>query len=159
MKKAKKKAWIQFSRYIRLKYAKNGFVKCYTCSTVKHWKEMQAGHGIGGRSNAVLFNEDIVRPQCLTKESKIRMAGGKYKSIANVKTNDGIWAFKENTFEKELAVVLATESFVPDELYKVELYDGSSFFATADHQVVSNGKWVRIDCMLHNVSEHDILQI
>jgi len=65
MKKAKKKAWIQFSRYIRLKYAKNGFVKCYTCSTVKHWKEMQAGHGIGGRSNAVLFDEDLVRPQCV----------------------------------------------------------------------------------------------
>ena len=25
---------------------------------------MQAGHGIGGRTNRILFNEDIVRTQC-----------------------------------------------------------------------------------------------
>lgn len=28
-------------------------------------KEAQAGHGIGGRNNAVLFMEKIVRPQCV----------------------------------------------------------------------------------------------
>ena len=28
------------------------------------WKEMQAGHGISGRGNYVLFLEEIVRPQC-----------------------------------------------------------------------------------------------
>lgn len=26
---------------------------------------MQAGHGIGGRSNAVLFDERLVKPQCM----------------------------------------------------------------------------------------------
>lgn len=62
----KKKAWAEFSRYIRLKNAdKNGMVTCYTCPTQKHWKEMQAGHGIGGRNNAVLFLEEVVRPQCI----------------------------------------------------------------------------------------------
>lgn len=62
----KKKAWAIFSKYIRLSNAdKNGMVKCYTCTTVKHWKEMQAGHGIGGRGNAVLFLEKIVKPQCV----------------------------------------------------------------------------------------------
>ena len=63
---AKKKAWVQFSRYIRLVNAdQNGNVRCYTCSTTKPWKEMQAGHGIPGRNNAVLFLEEIVKPQCV----------------------------------------------------------------------------------------------
>ena len=54
-----------FSKYIRLKYAdRNGFVDCYTCNNErKHWKKMQAGHGIGGRTNAILFMEEIVKPQ------------------------------------------------------------------------------------------------
>lgn len=62
----KKKAWDIFSKYIRLSNAdENGMVQCYTCTTVKHWKQMQAGHGIGGRGNAVLFLEKIVKPQCV----------------------------------------------------------------------------------------------
>ena len=28
------------------------------------WKEAQAGHGIPGRTNGILFLEEIVRPQC-----------------------------------------------------------------------------------------------
>lgn len=30
------------------------------------WKEAHAGHFVPGRRNAVLFNEDVVRPQCPT---------------------------------------------------------------------------------------------
>jgi hypothetical protein len=30
-----------------------------------HWKQLQAGHAIGGRNNAVLFDADICRPQCV----------------------------------------------------------------------------------------------
>lgn len=64
IQKQKKKTWFWFSKYIRLKYAEDGMCECYTCGIKKPWKEMQAGHGIGGRSNSVLFNEEIVRPQC-----------------------------------------------------------------------------------------------
>jgi hypothetical protein len=64
-KKWKKKAWSIFSQYIRLKNREYGeYTKCYTCGTLKEWKKMQAGHGIGGRSNAVLFDERLVKPQC-----------------------------------------------------------------------------------------------
>jgi len=63
-KKLKEEAWSLFSRFIRLKYAdKNGNCTCVTCGTVKPWKEMQAGHAVGGRGGYVLFNEKIVRPQ------------------------------------------------------------------------------------------------
>ena len=64
-KKAKEKAWATFSKYIRLKSSRNGYATCYTCGIVKHWKELQAGHGIGGRNNSVLFLEEIVKPQCV----------------------------------------------------------------------------------------------
>jgi len=61
----KKKVWEVFSQYIRLKEAdSNGIVKCYTCGQPLYWKEAQAGHGLGGRSNLILFDEEIVKPQC-----------------------------------------------------------------------------------------------
>jgi hypothetical protein len=62
----KKRAWKAFSLYIRTKYAgEEGLAICYTCGKVDHWKKLQAGHGIAGRNNAVLFQEDIVKPQCV----------------------------------------------------------------------------------------------
>jgi len=63
--KLKKKVWKIFSQYIRQKYAdKNGYVNCYTCGVKKHWKEQQCGHGLGGRGNSILFDEELVRVQC-----------------------------------------------------------------------------------------------
>lgn len=65
LKKLREKAWKAFSIYIRRKYAdRNGNCKCVTCDTVKHWKEMQAGHFIDGRTNSILFDERGVFPQC-----------------------------------------------------------------------------------------------
>ena len=62
----KKKAWGIFSQYIRRSSANDyGLCECYTCGTLAHWKHMQAGHGIGGRTNAVLFDQEIVRVQCV----------------------------------------------------------------------------------------------
>ena len=55
-------AWKAFSRHIRMKYADdNGMVKCYTCPTVKHYKEMQAGHLWHDRLD---FDERNIHPQC-----------------------------------------------------------------------------------------------
>lgn len=62
--KLKAKAWAEFSKYIRNKYAIDGSAKCYTCGKLKTIKELQAGHGIGGRGNSILFEERVVRPQC-----------------------------------------------------------------------------------------------
>lgn len=62
---AKKKAWSNFSTYIRNKYAVGGLVTCYTCDRKLPVKQMQCGHGIGGRANAVLFMEEVCRPQCV----------------------------------------------------------------------------------------------
>jgi hypothetical protein len=66
LRSLKAKAWKLFSEYIRRKDADQGGTdRCYTCLKLAHWKELQAGHAIGGRHNAVLFDEEIVRPQCV----------------------------------------------------------------------------------------------
>ena len=65
LKAQKKRTWKAFSKYIRTKYSDGENCECFTCGTVKPWKEMQAGHGISGRTNAILFLEEIVRPQCV----------------------------------------------------------------------------------------------
>ena len=63
--KAKDKAWAEFSRFIRLRDADDtGHCKCVTCNREYHWKKIQAGHFIPGRTNAVLFEEKGVHAQC-----------------------------------------------------------------------------------------------
>src|SRR3990167_9589243 len=65
LSKEKKKTWSACSQYTRLKHAdKNGYCICYTCRAKLYWKEIQAGHGFSGRNNSILFEEDIIRPQC-----------------------------------------------------------------------------------------------
>jgi hypothetical protein len=68
----RKKAWKLVSEYCRRREAdEGGFVHCYTCSHPIHWKyEAQAGHAIGGRRNAVLFDDSIIRPQCYACNAK-----------------------------------------------------------------------------------------
>ena len=69
IKLAKKSAWSVFSKYIRtiLCYQSTGDItrgKCFTCSREYSIKDLQAGHFIDGRSNTVLFAEELIRLQC-----------------------------------------------------------------------------------------------
>jgi len=66
--KAKEAAWKSFSRYIRTRdcirfSGSPDLGKCVTCNTARPYKELQAGHFIQGRGNAVLFDERIVYSQ------------------------------------------------------------------------------------------------
>lgn len=65
---AKKAAWGWFSKWVRLSYADDhGFVRCWTCEGVHHWKEIDAGHWVPKkRGNSVLFDERNCRPQCVS---------------------------------------------------------------------------------------------
>ncbi len=65
IKTLKNKLWKLTSEYVRRKDADDlGMVKCYTCSRIFHYKEVDAGHGIPGRSNSVLFDLNLIRCQC-----------------------------------------------------------------------------------------------
>lgn len=61
----KAKAWDLFSEWVRRKHAdEDGWGYCYTCGKGAHWKDLQCGHAIPGRHNAVLLDAEICRLQC-----------------------------------------------------------------------------------------------
>jgi hypothetical protein len=65
LKTLKAKAWKQFSLFIRQRDAnENGYGKCVTCSRVKHWREMDAGHWLSRGYLATKFEETNVYLQC-----------------------------------------------------------------------------------------------
>lgn len=91
LRSLKKKCWALFSEWIRRKDAdEGGTVSCYTCGKLMFWKEAHAGHAIGGRHNAVLFDPEIVRPQCVRDNV---MLGGKYQVFITrlIKENGLSW--------------------------------------------------------------------
>lgn len=158
--KLKKKADTLFSQYIRLKNSDwRGYCQCYTCGKIDHYKKMQCGHYEKRGNNATRYDEENCRVQCLTEKSNLELSNGISMSIKDILPGDKVKAFDEKTFKKRVAIVKSVNSFLPDKLYKVELENGECFFATGDHRVVSNNKWVEIKEMLHSCNEYDILKI
>ena len=64
LSKAKKRLDNVFSRYIRTKYSKNGYVACFTCNAIKPIAEMQNGHYVSRTYNSLRFSELNCHPQC-----------------------------------------------------------------------------------------------
>jgi hypothetical protein len=65
--KLKKQAWALLSRIVRYQAESPvgpHMIQCYTCGQWAPPKEMQAGHAIPGRTGSVLFDEEIIKPQC-----------------------------------------------------------------------------------------------
>ena len=84
----KAKVWKAFSEYIRQKYSdKDGNVLCYTCGRKGTWRQMQCGHAIGGRHNAILFCEEAVRVQCVG--CNVFLRGNYAKFHANLEAEMG----------------------------------------------------------------------
>lgn len=62
--KLKKIADEVFSLYIRNLYAKDGQVKCFTCSKVAPIKEMDNGHYVSRTCMYLRYSEKNCHPQC-----------------------------------------------------------------------------------------------
>ena len=72
----KKRCWKLLSEYVRRRAAgPDGWARCYTCGNERHWKLMDAGHFVPGRTGSVLLNEEVLRVQC--KECNL-WRGGNY---------------------------------------------------------------------------------
>jgi hypothetical protein len=106
---AKDKAWDAFSLFIRTRDCirftgdpEQGI--CVTCNTPKLRKELQAGHFVGGRGNAVLFNEQIVYSQCGYCNQKPPMGlGGNYAAYT-------LFMFDEGYSREEIEAFLALKN-------------------------------------------------
>jgi len=73
----KKKAWVIFSLYVRMRDClKTTGCKdwglCITCGKRYHIKLLQAGHFVAGRHNAGLFSEKGVHAQCYNCNINLR---------------------------------------------------------------------------------------
>ena len=118
--KLKGKAWKLLSKLIRLQYSKNGYVRCYTCGKLMEVKEAQAGHGFSGRGNSIIFDREIIRPQCVSCNV---FKNGNYDIFHAklIKENGVEW------YEKKLKQKRQTKQFTRQELkqfiedYKNEL--------------------------------------
>lgn len=78
LKTAKVKAWKLFSEYIRRGSADSeGYASCVTCGDRKRWQDLSAGHFIDSRNNTVLFDEELVYPQCY--RCNVILSGNKVK--------------------------------------------------------------------------------
>jgi hypothetical protein len=92
----KNTAWKWFSVFVRTRdsIATTGtttHAQCITCGKVYPINELDAGHAIAGRSNAILFNEDLCHAQCRRCN---RMGGGElqaYKRILVEKHGQEKW--------------------------------------------------------------------
>jgi hypothetical protein len=63
--RAKERAWDAFSIWVRSKNAdSNGMVSCFTCGTVKPWREMQAGHFYHGTLDFNIYNVNVQCVRC-----------------------------------------------------------------------------------------------
>ena len=114
LSEAKERTWKAFSLYIRLKDADpQGMVICYTCDNKYHYKKVNAGHGIAGRTNSILFEEKIVRPQCVGCNM---WGGGKY-GVFTRKLIDEL-GFKE--YDVMVTQSRQTRKFTVDELLELE---------------------------------------
>jgi hypothetical protein len=65
----KNTSWKWFSKYIKFRDAIKTtgdiyYAKCITCGEIHSIEDMDAGHGISGRANSILFNEYLVNAQC-----------------------------------------------------------------------------------------------
>lgn len=63
--RAYRQAWPLLSKAIRLEAADSeGWCECVTCEATHQWKDVDAGHWIGGRRESILFEEDGINIQC-----------------------------------------------------------------------------------------------
>lgn len=123
-------AWKEFSRYVRLRdclktTGTKTHGKCYTCGAEKPFKQLQAGHLVGGRGNAVLFDEDGVRAQCFGCNTFL---GGRQSIFAQKLIEEvGLIKFEEIMNRRFMVVKFTPESLIirrsyyknkADELFK-----------------------------------------
>jgi len=109
----KKKAWAEFSRFVRVRdcLLTTGMPfsgRCITCERQFHISYLQAGHCIPGRTNAKLFDKELVFAQCAY--CNIIKHGEKKKYEAKM-----IERYGEKGFEEK---IIAAKQIIPNMDFK-----------------------------------------
>ena len=96
-----KTAWDSFAQWVKVKgciettgYPFAGV--CVTCGRRYHIRALQAGHMIPGRSNGVLFSEELVNPQCVRCNEMFHGQPKKYRAAMVAKySNEQVEAWEQ----------------------------------------------------------------
>ena len=115
MKGSKKTAWDWLSKVVRLEGALQTtgnpeYCQCYTCKKTYPIDQIHAGHGIPGRKHSILFDKDIIKPQCYTCNVT---NGGEYQVFKMYLIEEHSVAWFEEKERKKL------EPHVSDKPYKL----------------------------------------
>lgn len=96
-----KRLWKVFSEFIRRRDAdENGYCKCFTCGLVRHWRQLDCGHGIGRQHLGTKYNEKNNHAQCKRCNG---FEGGMrevYKENMNKRYGPGTWEMMELASKK-----------------------------------------------------------
>lgn len=86
---AKATAWKTFAKYIKTRDALNTTgttlaCRCFTCNRIEPIERIDAGHAIPGRTEGILFDEELVYGQCQTCN---RLKGGEEQAFRIILTD------------------------------------------------------------------------
>lgn len=126
----KRKLWSVFSRYVRLRdcMATTGTLTrgcCITCGVEFPFNQLQAGHYIAGRNNAVLYNEEMVHAQCAHCNFTLEGNHPKYtKAIIRMYGEDApnrMELESERTFQYSALDIEELTCYYKEEIGKLEM--------------------------------------
>jgi len=110
----KNRAWREFSVFIRRRGTdERGYVKCVTCSVVKHWTVMHAGLFVSGRGNSILFDERGCWAQCFNCNVTFCGNLSAYEKVMQEKFGQKVVDELKSQRDK-------TVKWLPDELKSIE---------------------------------------
>lgn len=111
-----KKLDAAFSQYVRLRKTNyNGYAPCYTCGSVRHWSEVDAGHFMSRACMSTRWDEQNVQFQC--KRCNGFRSGEQYAFARNLDTEYG-----KGTSEALFRESKKMKRWTKDELYAMYLH-------------------------------------
>lgn len=125
----KKDADKYFSRYVRYrdgeKRSDGWYVECITCSVVKPISEMQAGHFVSRRVNALRFEEENVNAQCVSDNLFKQGEQYLYAKALDLKYGDGkAEELMNRRFETHKFSRAELEEIIHDAKEQIKYYEG-----------------------------------
>lgn len=88
-----------------------------------------------------------INDECCHPDTIISMSDGTYKKISEVTIGDKVFTYNEQTCKKEIHEVEYVYKNLSshDELYDIEMEDGTHIKLTGNHKVYTNRGYVRVD--------------
>ena len=102
-----------FSKFIRLRFAKEEMCTCVTCGKTDHYKKMQAGHFISRRHYSTRWEEANVQVQCYA--CNVMRYGEQFRFGLYLEKNYYI-GIAEKLLEQSREISKYTDSYIEEQI-------------------------------------------